>query len=59
MSLAPDVDLESLAGAATERHTGADLKAICREAAMEALRGMRDANVVVRAMTLESMNSVD
>jgi len=37
MPLGPDVDLDALAGA-TPGHVGADLAALCREAAMAALR---------------------
>ncbi|KAJ3021104.1 hypothetical protein HKX48_009199 [Thoreauomyces humboldtii] len=46
LSLAEDVDITDIAGTRTVRYTGADLKAVCREAAMEALRVGREASVI-------------
>ncbi|KAI8827196.1 P-loop containing nucleoside triphosphate hydrolase protein [Fimicolochytrium jonesii] len=46
MQVAADVDLDGMAER-TERYTGADLKAVCREAAMEALRAHGTATSVV------------
>ena len=45
--MSPDVDLEVISGGRTERYTGADLKGVCREAAMEALRESMGVGVVV------------
>jgi len=47
MPLAPDVSLRDLA-ARTEWYSGADLAALCREAAMNALRRSLDAEYVTR-----------
>ncbi|KAI9013080.1 P-loop containing nucleoside triphosphate hydrolase protein [Gaertneriomyces semiglobifer] len=47
MALDTAVDNSALAGDRTERYTGADLKAVCREAAMEALRESREAQTVL------------
>eukprot|EP00842_Homolaphlyctis_polyrhiza_P002080 jgi/Hompol1/2873/HPOL_002372-RA len=46
MPLADGVDLQKLAGK-THNYTGADLKAVCREAALTALR--MNASVIVSA----------
>jgi len=47
MPLAADVDLQQLAHQ-LERYTGADLEAVCREAAMIALREDVTTGLVVR-----------
>ncbi|KAI9099483.1 P-loop containing nucleoside triphosphate hydrolase protein [Phlyctochytrium arcticum] len=47
MPLAPDLDLHDIATHRTERFSGADLQSVCREAAMEALRSHREADVVM------------
>ncbi|RUS12757.1 hypothetical protein BC937DRAFT_87095 [Endogone sp. FLAS-F59071] len=51
--LAEDVDLEILTQE-TDMYTGADLSNLCREAAMIALRGMREASVVVSISVLDA-----
>ncbi|KAJ3049191.1 hypothetical protein HK097_009790 [Rhizophlyctis rosea] len=48
MPVSPDVDLKIISGERTNRYTGADLKAVCREAAMEALRESMGVGVVQR-----------
>jgi len=57
MPLAPDVSLKDLA-ARTEWYSGADLAALCREAAMNALRRNLDAEYVTRQDFEEALSSV-
>ncbi|WBF07919.1 CDC48 family AAA ATPase [Methanothermobacter thermautotrophicus] len=57
MPLADDVDLEKLA-AKTEGYVGADIEAVCREAAMLTLRDNMDAEEVSMKYFLEAMEKV-
>jgi len=57
MPLAKDVDIEKFAEI-TEGYVGADLEALCREAAMLALRKDKDAKEVNKKMFEEAMKKV-
>ncbi|MDI6819071.1 MAG: CDC48 family AAA ATPase [Methanothermobacter thermautotrophicus] len=57
MPLADDVDLEKLA-AKSEGYVGADIEAVCREAAMLTLRDNMDAEEVSMKYFLEAMEKV-
>ncbi|KAG9301685.1 hypothetical protein G9A89_016756 [Geosiphon pyriformis] len=57
MPLLPDVDLDEIAQQ-TNMYTGADLKNVCREAAMTALRESRDADQVTMNHFLEALKIV-
>ena len=57
MPLAPDVSLKDLA-IRTEMYSGADLAALCREAAMNALRRSLDAEYVTRQDFEQAFNVV-
>jgi len=57
MPLAPDVSLRDLA-ARTEWYSGADLAALCREAAMNALRRSLDAEYVTRQDFEEALRTI-
>ncbi|MCD6592271.1 MAG: CDC48 family AAA ATPase [Thaumarchaeota archaeon] len=57
MPLAPDVSLKDLA-IRTEMYSGADLAALCREAAMNALRRSLDAEYVTRQDFEQALNVI-
>jgi len=57
MPLAPDVSLKDLA-IRTEMYSGADLAALCREAAMNALRRSLDAEYVTRQDFEQALNMI-
>jgi transitional endoplasmic reticulum ATPase len=57
MPLAPDVDLNQLA-ALTEGYSGADLEAVCREAALSAARENMDADRVEWRHFMQALQKV-
>jgi len=57
MPLAKDVNLEKLAKS-TEGYVGADIEAICREAAMLALRDNLEANEIKNKYFKEAIDKV-
>ncbi|MFW6111019.1 MAG: AAA family ATPase, partial [Thermoproteota archaeon] len=57
MPLAEDVDLSQLA-LSTENYSGADIEALCREAAMQALRRKVDTEVVTMKDFQEAMKNI-
>ena len=57
MPLADDVDLEKLAEM-TEGYVGADIEAVCREAAMMTLRENMEADEISMKYFKEAMNKI-